>query len=292
MIARRTFAFALVLAVGAHAACTPSQRATPAESTTRVLFVGNSYTYYNNLPAVFEQLARAGHQPGVEARMVTAGGATLRDLWQKGEALRALRGARWSHVVLQEQSTLGINYLLDGKPRVTSDEAFRPWAVRWAEEVAKTGAAATFYLTWARRDTPDDQAALNHAYMRAAREGHAAVAPVGLAWARVRAQNPSLQLFDDDGSHPSPAGTYLAACALYASIFDRDPTGLPATVRGPRINAAGAPVEADKAAVLVDLPAEQAQVLQAAAWAAAQELKRGGGYIDAPPAPAPQGGPL
>jgi hypothetical protein len=290
MIARRTFAFGLALAAGAPAACTPSRRATPAASFTRVLFVGNSYTYYNNLPEVFEQLARAGHRPDVEARMVTAGGATLRDLWQKGEALRALHGARWSHVVLQEQSTLGIDYVLDGKPRVTSDEAFRPWALRWAEEVAKAGATATFYLTWARRDTPDDQAALNRAYMRAAREGRAAVAPVGLAWARVRAQNPSLQLFDDDGSHPSPAGTYLAACALYASIFDRDPTGLPATFRGPPVDRSGAPARFGQA-VLVDLPAEQARVLQAAAWDAAQELKRNGGYLDAPPAPAPRAEP-
>ncbi|HEU4534940.1 MAG TPA: hypothetical protein VFS00_12510 [Polyangiaceae bacterium] len=257
-----------------------------------MLFIGNSYTYYNNLPEVFAQLASAGGQGPAEIRMVAPGGATLGDHWQKNDALLALRGGRWTHVVLQDQSTLGVSYLLDGKPRVSTDEVFQPWAARWAAEAAKAGTTALFYLTWARRDSPDDQAALNHAYMRAAREARAAVAPVGLAWARVREQQPSLALFDDDGSHPSPAGTYLAACVFYASIFDLDPSGLPGTVRGVPVDQKTAKPEPDKTAVLVDLPPEQARALQGAAWATTQELKRAGGYLDAPPVPAPSPAPL
>jgi hypothetical protein len=258
----------------------------------RVLFIGNSYTYFNNLPDLLGRLAKAGGQRTVETRMVAPGGFTLKDHWEKKQALDALHEGTWDYVALQDQSTLGINYLLDGKVRVTSDELFRPWASRWAAEIAKVGATPIFYLTWARKDTPDDQAALNYAYMRAARESRARVAPVGMAWAQVRREHPSLGLYVEDGSHPSTAGSYLAACTLYATLFGRSPEGLPPKIVGVPVNLETEQAEPEKSAVLVDLPAEQARALQVAAWAATQELQRNGGYVEASPVPAPTLAPL
>lgn len=99
---------------------------------------------------------------------------------------------------------------------------------KWAAEIRKAEALTVFYLTWARKATPDDQSVLNDAYVKAARANRAMVAPVGMAWNEVRQKHPSIDLFYTDGSHPSAAGTYLAACTFYAALFNASPVGLPA----------------------------------------------------------------
>src|SRR5271169_3959760 len=97
---RRTFCPSLgilLLSVAAQAA--PS---------LRILFIGNSYTYFNNLPEIFSRLAMAG-QPGlsVETTAITVGGSTLAQHRQRGAAQKAIREGHWDYVVLQEQSALG-----------------------------------------------------------------------------------------------------------------------------------------------------------------------------------------
>jgi hypothetical protein len=49
---------------------------------------------------------------------------------------------------------------------------------------------------------------------------------VGYAWFVVRQQDPGIELWQSDQSHPSQAGTYLAACVFYATLFDQSPVGL------------------------------------------------------------------
>jgi hypothetical protein len=260
--------------------------------TIRVLFIGNSYTYFNDLPAIFSKLAEAGHQGKVETLMIAPGGTQLRDHWDKGDALKALRQGKWDYVVLQDQSVLGVSYYVEGHPRVVSDEFSRPYAEKWAAAIHAAGAIPVFYLTWARKATPEDQAELNYAYIHAARESKSLVAPAGIAWDLVRQRQPSIELFYKDGSHPSPAGSYLAACAFYASIFDKNPAGLPAQISGTPVNLETEKLEPEKTAVLVDLPADQAKALQSAAWDAWQQLKQHGGYLDVSPAPLPTLVPL
>jgi len=255
--------------------------------TTRVLFLGNSYTYFNNLPAIVSELAKAGHQCTVETRMIAPGGKTLRDHWDSSASREALNSEAWDFVVLQDQSTLGINFYFEGQTRVTSDEKFRPYATLWANEIRKHHATPVFYLTWARKATPADQAALNYAYISAAKTTHSLVAPVGLAWARVRQTDPTIDLYYRDGAHPSPAGSYLAACAIYAAIFGKNPVNLPARISGIPVDLETEKLEPDKTAVLVDLPATVATKLQAAAWNAWRELKQHGGYLNVNPVPVP-----
>jgi len=269
-----------------------TQEKSPELPSTRVLFIGNSYTYFNNLPEIFTRLAEFGHQGKVETRMLAPGGWRLKDHWEGGEARKALRENKWNYVVLQEQSTLGVNFFLEGRQRVSSDQIFRPYAKKWAAEVRKAGATPVFYLTWARKASPEDQAALNFVYMRAARESGAQVAPVGIAWARVGEQQPILELYYADGSHPSPAGSYLAGCTLYATIFHQSPTGLPGRITGFAVNYNTAKAETDRFALLVDLPMDLAQSIQSAAWAAWQQLQENGGYLDLNPVPVPALAPL
>jgi len=250
-----------------------------------VLFIGNSYTYYNNLPEVFMKLAQAGGAGKVETAMVAPGGWRLKDHWEKGDAHRVLRERRWKCVVLQDQSQLGTNCYFEGKPHVGSDELFRPFAENWGVEIQDVGAVPIFFLTWARKAAPQDQAALNYAYFHAAKETSSKVAPVGIAWALVREQHPEIDLYVADGSHPSPAGTYLAACTLYAAVFGLDPDGLPAKVGGRPVNLETEKVEPDKTQILIDLPPAEAKILQTAAWTAKRQLDKKGGYLPVTPAP-------
>jgi len=130
-------------------------------------------------------------------------------------------------VVLQEQS------------EIPSVEQFRqsemyPAARRLADTIYRHGSRPMFFLTWAHRDgwpengLPDYvsmQSAINDGYLAIAAEEQAAVAPVGVAWSTTLNQ-PHPGLWQDDGSHPTTAGTYLAACVFYATIFHQSPGGL------------------------------------------------------------------
>jgi hypothetical protein len=64
------------------------------------------------------------------------------------------------------------------------------------------------------------------------------VAPVGYAWSTVRTEDPRMDLWQADGSHPSEAGTYLAACVFYAAIFGQSPEGSTYTAGLPAVTAA------------------------------------------------------
>jgi len=141
-------------------------------------------------------------------------------------------GQRRNVVVLQEQS------------QIPAIEQFRqaemyPAARALVASVRQAGAEPMFFLTWAHRDGwPENglvdyrtmQSAIDDAYLAIAGEQHAAIAPVGYAWQAVLAEEASPGLWQDDGSHPTAKGTYLAACVFYAAIFRESPVGL--TYRG------------------------------------------------------------
>lgn len=190
----------------------------------RVLFIGNSYTYFHNMPTMIGQLAvAAGDARPLVFEMVTGGGESLEGHWNKGDAPARIQEARWDFVVLQEQSL-----------RPVEDPArMLEFVRRFDAEIRKAGARTVLYLTWARRHTPEAQIDYNKAYLDAARDVAAAVAPVGMAWDRARRENPTWPLFEDDNSHPRPLGSYLAACVFYATLYGGSPVGLPlVTVRG------------------------------------------------------------
>ncbi len=277
----------LLLLLFAGGICPQAGSAPGKARPVRVLFIGNSYTYVNNLPEIFRALARAGGGGQVETVMAAPGGWRLKDHWDKGDARRILREGRFDFVVLQEQSQLGTIIYFEGRPRVGSDEAFRPVAAHWTAEARVAGAAPVFYLTWPRQAAPGDQAALNHAYLRAGAENGARVAPAGIAWAEVLKGHPEIGLYGDDGSHPSPAGSYLAACAIYAAIFDREPRGLPARIEGRGVALETGETETGGTRPLVDLEPRRAKILQAAAWSAWRKVSGKNGPVDIPPAPAP-----
>ncbi|MFO0808585.1 MAG: hypothetical protein U0746_08180 [Gemmataceae bacterium] len=181
----------------------------------KVLFVGNSFTARNDLPGLIARLAAARGR-SLEHQLVSAGGAPLRRHWNAGEAATAIREGKYDCVVLQEQSTLPI------KSAVRMHESVRLFDAAIREAGAKT----VLYMTWARRHTPDSQQAITDAYTSIGRELGATVVPVGVAWQQFLTKHDEPTLHDKDDSHPTLAGSYLAACVFLAALFDENPVGI------------------------------------------------------------------
>jgi hypothetical protein len=233
---------------------------------TRVLFIGNSYTYFNNLPQMISGLAISSREHyEMETEMVTVGGATLKRHWEEGKALEAIKRGDWNYVVLQEQSTLGVGPVVNGIPQIADPKTFHEYARLFDAEIKKVGARTIFYLTWARQNAPESQAALTDAYQKIAKELNAIVAPVGLAWESALKKNPRLTLHIQDKSHPTPMGSYLAACVFYAAIYGKTPVGLPARVNGNQTDLSGK-IKDGPAAELVAVDLADAKLLQQIAW--------------------------
>jgi len=198
-----------------------------AGTCTRLLFIGNSYTYANDLPGTFVELAHAGGH-AVATDSVAEGGATLADALASSATTDKLAATAWDFVVLQEQSEI---------PSVAQfrEQQMFPAARSLVAEVKAAGATPVFFMTWAHQDGwPEDglpdylsmQRQIDLAYVTIAQQLAVPEAPVGYAWSAVNRADPALTLWQDDGSHPTTAGTYLAACVFYATIFHQTPSGI------------------------------------------------------------------
>jgi hypothetical protein len=151
----------------------------------RVLFIGDSYTYFNNVPHLLHMLVESAREErGIETRMVVEPGFTLKRHWDDPGAVSAIHAERWDHVILQEQSTLGGSTVIDDIPQINAPTMFHEYARLFDHEIRKAGAKTVFFLTWARKDSPGSQPLLNTAYLRIAKELRARLAPVGMAWER------------------------------------------------------------------------------------------------------------
>ena len=206
----------------------PTPPTTPTGTgTTRVLFVGNSLTFVNDLPGVFAELARSGGLE-VEVAMSAQGGWTFADHATSVVTLAKIEQQDWDFVSLQEQSTLPA--LADRR-----QEQMIP-AVRILDEKIRAGGATTvLFMTWGRRDGQpgagfqdfgEMSAHLQAGYMEVAKELDLWAAPVGVAWQHALAQEPQLSPWQGDGLHPAQEGTYLSACVFYAVLFWQSPEGL------------------------------------------------------------------
>ena len=187
----------------------------PPAKPCKLLFIGNSFTARNDVPGMLAQLtaARGWH---LQHELISAGGASLRMHWNKGEAQQAMQQTRYDYVVLQEQSTLPI------KNALRMHENIR----LFDQAIKDSGAKTALYLTWARQNVPETQAAITNAYTTIGAELGATVVPVGIAWQSFLRQYNHSVLHDKDQSHPTLAGSYLAACVFFAVLFDENPVGI------------------------------------------------------------------
>lgn len=274
----------ILLAIWAPATgATGSEPPAPvAPDTVDVFFVGNSYVYYNNLAAQVEAISSELDGPLLRTAHHLHGGFTLLRHLDDGHlpdviGTPAPDGQPWDVVVVQEHSRLGVPYADAVAGTLGSHAPFLEGADGVMELVRSVGARPVYYMTWAKEAYPTQTEALERAYREAGGRHRADVAPVGLAWARVRDERPDIVLFDPDGSHPSPAGTYLAACVLYGQLTGHSPEGAPTELWGVEMRTPGV-VVGDRPIPLVRLRAETARYLQTVAW---QTVQSSGGSVPA-----------
>ncbi|NQU25321.1 MAG: SGNH/GDSL hydrolase family protein [Candidatus Nealsonbacteria bacterium] len=184
-----------------------------------LLFIGNSHTYYNDMPAQLAFLAAAAGRTVVVDSHVE-GGCTLQQHCEQTGAIERIGSRAWDVVVLQEQST---------RPLEDPQAMYRSARILHAE-IEKCSAETVFYLTWAQQDRPATQDAINEAYHAIAKELGARLAPVGVAWHNAMAANAELILHAADGRHANATGSYLAACVFFAVLLGQSPVGLPGHV--------------------------------------------------------------
>jgi hypothetical protein len=250
--------FAAILSAGSLFAAPPARPAAPTPQTnTQVLFIGNSLTYYNSLPAMVEFFFRSQRLP-TTFDMHAVGAALLADHADNPAVAQKIASRRWTYVILQEQSMM---------PAVKLDACIDE-GKRLCNMATKAGAIPVFYLTWGYRygkqggmDTKM-QLKLDQGYGRMAEAGGALIAPVGPAWQAALAKNPQLPLYDSDGIHPLPEGSYLAACVFYAMLAQRSPVGLPNLIAVRQPN--------NQQSILANVPAPRALFYQQIAWETVQ----------------------
>ncbi len=209
---------------------------TAAGPAVRVLFIGNSLTFSNDMPGMVAGLATAA---GINMQydMHAPGGARLVDHARNRQALAKIDRGYWDFVVIQEQSKWPA--FPDWQVQQDTDPPAR--ALRDRIKRANPRGTVVLYMTPAGRNGDPrnaiatnitelatyagTQARVNRTYLRLGRELGAMVVPVGRAWDAVRRSRPSLELYSDE-THPNATGSYLAACVFYAALFRRNPVGL------------------------------------------------------------------
>ena len=186
------------------------------EPVLRVLFVGNSLTDTNDLPATVSDIAeRAGAGP-LETEVVAPGGVSLEDHWTATGARERLEGGEWDVVVLQQ----GPSSLPQSRAHLVR------WAGRWADLAREHGVRPALLTVWPEAERATSLPDVIASYAAAARASGALLLPAGEAWQAAWARDPELSLHGADGLHPSELGTGLAALVVYAGLTGTEPEAL------------------------------------------------------------------
>ena len=212
-------------------------KAGSASPPRNLLYVGNSFMYYNNsLHGHVGQLARASNERQRamhSAVSITISGSGL-DWHDVGSYFRPNAVGRYSFTADNEVRFNSTGRLFDAAIMMDCSQCpvhptlrpiFFEYAKRHSDTVRANNAEPIFLMTWAYADKPEMTQGLADAYTEAGRQNNAHVIPAGFAFARSIARKPELNLYVTDKRHPSLAGTYLAACVTLASIYNVSPVG-------------------------------------------------------------------
>ena len=198
-----------------------------AQQKERVLFIGNSFTYYWNLPKVVEEMATS---KGLnwEVYQATLPAATLEQHWKGERKLRTkklISRKKFDKIILQDQSANPLKNTANSN-RYIANFIDHPKAQN-----------AQFYLfsTWLYpkiiEPYPESPYPIEKVMSDIAQKNRAKVLQVGRAFAQFQKRYPSFKLLSDDQKHPSPNGTYLAACVIFGKLSGQSPMGLPHRIK-------------------------------------------------------------
>jgi hypothetical protein len=255
----------VVLAACASSPSTPTASIPPADPNAppkSILWVGNSFFYYNNsMHGHVGQLLQGAGVRGVRQTSATISGSGIN--WHDIAAhLKPGGVGSYSFVGDNEVRFNTFDRAFDAviimdcsqcpiHPKLQS--VFHDYAKRHSDTVRANGANPVFFSSWAYQDKPEMTAQLQAEYVKAAQANRAKVIPAGAAFALSVQRKPDLNLYIADKRHPSLAGTYLGACVVMASLMNVNPVGNSYTA---------------------GLPPDVARHLQTVAWDAVQAFKQ------------------
>jgi hypothetical protein len=195
-----------------------------AAEPVRVLFVGNSLTERNDVPALVKAMAKA---QGVDlyVKSVTRPDYAIEDHWLERRK-DLLTGGRYDVVVWQQGPST----------RPESQAHLREWSIKWADAARANGAQPALIMVWPVRSQHEGFFLVAQSYRNAAGASRSAVFPVGEAWHRVMTSDPAINLYAQDNFHAAPAGSFLAAMVIGRGIFALDPARVPAVVHGVKVS--------------------------------------------------------
>jgi hypothetical protein len=225
-----------------------------------ILFIGNSFFYYNNgiNDALIKLIRATEPDTGIRITLVaiSGAGADWHDVasYFRPRAIGSYSFDANNNLVFSDRARLfDVAILMDCSqspihPRLKA--SFHASMASHCATIREHGAGPVLFMTWAYKDRPEMTGELAAAYTRAGNENGALVIPAGLAFARAADRYPDVELYQEDKRHPSAAGTYLAACTTYATLFGRSPVRI---------------------AYYAGLGSRVAGLLQSSAWQAAQQ---------------------
>jgi len=227
--ARRSIAILRVLLAGslgvAAWGCQRGDSTGPASPTTalRVLFIGNSLTYSNDLPEMVRALAEASSTRTISTDMVAHPDFALVDHFTMSDALTKVREGRFDVVVLQQgPSSLAVNR-----------DSLRIWSADWAAEIRAAGGWPALYAVWPSEANFSSFPAVHESYRLAADDVNGLFFPVGDTWLATWQLREDAPLYDADQFHPGLAGSYAAAVVMVSVLTGRTPTSLATEFRMP-----------------------------------------------------------
>ena len=179
----------------------------------RILFIGNSLTYSNNLPATVAAIAALDGRR-VDVAMVAEPNLALIDhLNGESNALEVLGSRKWDVVVLQQG------------PTTTSigRDSLVIWTRMFDPHIRRAGATPALFMSWTPYARFERLDSAHLSFASAATAVNGTFLPIGDAWRFALELDANLDLYSGDGFHPSELGTYLSALVIYAKLFNVDP---------------------------------------------------------------------
>jgi hypothetical protein len=199
-----------------------------AQQETSVLFIGNSFTFMNDMPIIFKNIALSKGK-NVHVDTVVEGGKDFKYHSNQAETYEKIKSRKWDYVIIQGHS----NELAQPESKV--DNNTFPYAKKIADSI-KSNSNCTqlvLYMTWGYKNGNSKWSAIStydsmqfrikNQYLRFADLLNARISPVGEVWKLIKTNYSGINLYDPDNQHPSLEGSYLSACTHFASIFGESP---------------------------------------------------------------------
>ncbi len=185
----------------------------------RVLFIGNSLTYTNDLPGMLGWMLAQTDVAVGRIETVAFPNVGLEDHWGLSSTRDRITEGDFDFVVLQQGPSA-----TEGRPSLLE------YSQLFANEIVAAGGRPALYMVWPSQARFFDFDGVSDSYQTAAVQVGGVLLPAGEAWRVAWAVDPDLELYGADGFHPSEMGTYLAALVMFAQLAATDPRTLPAVI--------------------------------------------------------------